>query len=237
MIRKLLFMFLLSVAFLLGLLYALPSAWLQLALPPFVQLNTPTGTIWQGSAQLLLQAEQAQALPHRIHWQWRLKPWPEVELRSQHFTQPIYLRWHGNGWRLSQGSVQLPASTLHRLHPLLSTLKPEGQLSLDWPTLHLGEVGASVTLHWRQASTAISPIKPLGNYQAEVQWQPLQWRLSTETGPLFLEGHGQAQAGQGFVFSGSASASGSELEQLSDLLRFLGPVEQGRVKLQLQSAY
>lgn len=237
MIRKVLFTCVLIAGFLIGLLYAPPSAWLERLLPSVLQLNMPTGTVWKGSAQLLVQTDQVQALPNRLHWRWQLTPWPEIELSSKDLSQAVYLRWQGNGWRLSQGRLQLPASTLHRLHPLFNSLKPEGQLSLEWPTLALGQAGTSVTLHWRQASAAISPIKPLGSYQAQLQWQPLRINLSTESGPLILEGSGQAPAGQNFVFTGSASASGPELEQLNDFLRFLGPVEQGQVKLKLQSAY
>ena len=75
-------------------------------------------------------------------------------------------------------------------------------------------------------SSPISPVKPLGSYEMQVNLAQAGtvFSLSTTVGPLLLSGKGNMGAGTspGLHFLGSATASAEAEESLIGLLSLLG---------------
>ncbi len=173
----------------------------------------------------------AQTLPGPLAWRWRLAPWPQVELSHDWLEQPVRLQAGRQGWRVSGQSLHVPASLLGRLHPLLQTVQPLGELSLRWPSQSLspaGPAGTVLDLDWRAARSALSGEALLGHYQLTVSRQQsgLQLSLRTLSGDLTLAGQGQWTHGQ-LRFDGKARPGRVDDDRFADLLAALGPQSQG----------
>lgn len=173
----------------------------------------------------------AQTLPGPLTWRWRLAPWPYVELSHDWLEQPVRLHVDSRGWRVSGQSLHMPASLLGRLHPVLQTVQPLGELSLRWPSQSLspaGPAGTILDLDWRAARSALSGDTQLGHYQLTVNRQQsgLQLSLRTLSGDLTLAGQGQWAQGK-LHFDGKARPGRADDGRFADLLAALGPQSQG----------
>jgi general secretion pathway protein N len=226
----------------------LPAAWIT---PQFAQrtqghvnLIDPAGSLWQGSAALMLAAgsdsSTATLLPGRIEWHTAF--WPLVTGRlqmrmkqSDAMPDPVTLDATLNGATLSGGTLAVPAALLAGLGAPFNTLDLQGYVSLTWTDWRLFEQKPfgqlSVTL--TDMVSRVSRVKPLGSYkvvfQAEGDSSTLD--LSTLKGPLQLKGHGTI-AGAATQFQGEASAAPDQRDNLAGLLNLLGrPTGTGSVAL------
>lgn len=186
-------------------------------------LASGQGLLSVGSGRL------ARTIPGPLSWQWRLAPWPQLELGHVWLEQPVRVQAGLQGWSLSGQTLNLPASVLGRLHPLLQTVQPLGELSLRWPSQALGSAtGAVLELDWRAARSALSGDAELGHYQLAVsrQGSGLQLSLRTLSGDLTLAGQGQWTTG-GLRFDGKARPARADDGRFTELLAVLGPQSQG----------
>ena len=231
---------------LLGLLLALvlfaPARWLGSALVTAsagrVLLDDPRGTVWNGSARLLLAggagSNDVAALPGRIDW--RIRPaWGGV---SAHLdadcctAQPLLLRsrlrWGGAALLVGDQRSQWPAAVLAGLGTPWNTLQIDGDLLLSTQGLSVEWIEGRLALAGRAELTAsrlssrLSTLKPMGSYRITLNGgSPSILQLDTLEGALQLTGSGQ-WVGSRLRFSGTASAAPEREAALSNLLNIIG---------------
>ena len=219
-----------------------PARWLASAVSQQsagrVMLSEPRGTVWNGSARMLLTggagSTDATALPTRLDW--RLRPrWDGVaaQLASACCTpQPLAVRvkwrWGGPQLDFADGQSQWPAALLTGLGTPWNTLQFDGtlqletrSLSVEWVTGRLA-IGGRAELMAQRLSSRLSTLRPMGSYRITLlggQTPTLQ--LETLEGSLHLSGNGQ-WVGSRLRFSGIASAAPDRESALSNLLNIIG---------------
>lgn len=214
-----------------------------------VLLADAAGTLWRGSATLALSAgsgsQTATVLPGRL--QWSIAFWPllagslrAVVSHTEAMPTPVAIRVAPTGWHAQTGTLQLPASLLEGIGAPFNTLRPDGAMRLDWSALEgrfrategrPAGVSGRLTLRLDQVSSAVSRVRPLGSYRAEIELsgQGGMLRVSTIAGPLHLEGSGPL--GKRARFEGTARADADAAEQLAALLSLLGRREDNVTRL------
>lgn len=243
---------------LLGSLLALalfaPAAWLADAISANtgeqLLLADARGTVWSGSAQLVLSggpaSRDAMALPGRIEWDIR----PGLrgfELRARHpcclneqFRAQATPRVGGLTLQVlpqNEPLAQWPAAWLTGLGAPWNTLQPAGLirvssrhgLTLESSQGRLAFSGAAV-LQLENLSSRLSTLPSVGSYQLTIASQAqagesARLTLATLRGPLRLAGEGQwggTGVGTHLRFRGLASADPGSEAALSNLLNLIG---------------
>lgn len=217
-----------------------------------MRLAQAEGTVWNGSARLVLVDGDAigaagapargdpvdaplagVAIPGRLEWTVRALPLLvgriDAQLRFDRVARPV--RVHG-GWRelrIDAGAVELPSVELGRLGSPWNTIRPAGALHLSWENLVLRPEGfdGRARIELREASSAMTPVRPLGSYRVDVVGRESHAELSLATidGPLRLRGNGRFDADRGLRFVAEASVEAGERERLESLLGLIGPRE------------
>src|SRR3989344_4401967 len=203
-----------------------------------VQLLQARGTVWTGSAQLVLTggsaSQDSAALPSRLDW--RIRPgWGglHAQLNASCCTPtPLRLQasagWSGTRLTIIDGESLWPASVLTGLGTPWNTLQPQGQLALQtrgftmrWSAGRMSLAG-QVQLDARAMSSRLSTLRPMGSYRLAVQGgEAPTLTLSTLDGHLQLNGTGQ-WVGNRLRFAGEASATPEREAALSNLLNIIG---------------
>ena len=236
---------------LLGLAWFAPARWLAAAVAhsQVVQLESPRGTLWSGSARLWLvggagSADRAVLAP-RLHWQ--LQPsWSGVSLvlRADCCTpQPLRLTlgWTDGGpaLKLDDASSHWPAEVLIGLGTPWNTLQPAGRMALQTQGLALGwrgqrlHLSGSAALELQDLSSALSTLQPMGSYQVKlVGGEQPALNLSTLRGDLLLSGQGQWRP-QGLQFRGEARAAPGREDALANFLNIVGKRDGARTLISL----
>lgn len=231
---------------LLGVLSALvlfaPARWLAGSLESATEgrllLAEARGTVWSGSAQLLLTggagSTDAIALPSRVDWKLRLAP---TGLAAQLDTacctsHPLVLRirpqWGGTEVHVADAQTQWPAALLAGLGTPWNTLQLDGNLlletrglSVEWVEGRLSVAGRA-ELTAQRMSSRLSTLRPMGSYRMTLLGGATPTlTLDTLDGSLNLSGQGQ-WVGSRLRFSGAASAAPDREEALANLLNIIG---------------
>jgi len=228
----------------------LPAAWLAPLMERktghHFTLADVQGTLWSGSGYLALvnpseisaasvtpTTSAPLALPGRF--EWNLSPWVllgEVDARimnSQLLDHALTVSGSWLKWQLGKFNLRLPASQLVLLGSPLNTLRPSGEMRLAASALLLIpkpdglEIHGAMQLNLTEIASALSPVKPLGNYRVEFEWQGkrAQLTLVTLSGALQLKGSGALDNGH-VRFSGLARAMPEQEPRLINLLNLLG---------------
>ncbi len=203
-----------------------------------VQLAQAHGTLWNGSAQLLLTGGAASqdraALPGRVRWQLR-PTWGglRAQLSAACCTDSplqlqLRLRWGGAHITLADSQSQWPAAVLAGLGTPWNTLQPQGQLQLrttnlqaDWAAGRM-VLGGQAQLDALAMSSRLSTVAPMGSYRFELQGGEVPTlTLQTLEGSLQLSGSGQ-WVGQRLRFAGEATAAPEREAALANLLNLIG---------------
>ncbi|MDR3451833.1 MAG: type II secretion system protein N [Rhodoferax sp.] len=219
-----------------------PASWLarlvELRTGGHVVLAQARGTVWNGSAQLVLAggagSHEALALPGRLSWQ--LRPgWRALVARINApccTPQPVQLRisprWGGSQLTLADGQSQWPAAMLTGLGAPWNTVQAEGTLALstralsvEWIEGRLGVAGQA-QLEATGLSSRLSTLKPMGSYRMTLNGGATPTlKLETLEGSLQLSGTGQ-WVGSRLHFNGVASAAPEREAALSNLLNIIG---------------
>jgi len=228
-----------------------PARWLAAALATAtadrVQLVQARGTVWNGSAQLVLGGGsgtvESSVLPGPL--QWRVGPhWRGLNL---HLSVPCCLArtW---GWqaRLQRDGLLLqaedmaptdshwPAELLRGLGTPWNTLQLHGTLALHTEGLQLTlrrdswALQGSAAVDAMGVSTALSTLQPLGSYRLHLHGgsEP-KLELSTLSGQLVLSGQGQRAQGR-WRFVGEARSDEAAQGALGNLLNIIGRREGAR---------
>lgn len=225
---------LLALVAVLAALIVMPARWLAVALPDAwpVAIVDASGSIWKGSALLALGPHGARTtLPDPIVWRAGWNNGARVELTHPWLECRMTLRLHGSGIGVAPCGLRLPADALATLGAPLNTLKPTGQLWLRWPGMQVGATipaGELVSLNWQNAGSALSQVRPLGHYRANLKGMnnSIDVQLTTVEGPLILQGSGAIAPNGAFHFSGvarsSSSASPQTIAGLQTILSAIG---------------
>ncbi len=245
-----------SLGALLALLLTAPAAWLAAALGSWtggrLLALEPSGTVWNGKAQLALGAgpgsQDQLALPQRLSWQLRPSlsagALPGMVLSLQHPTllmQPLELQM-----KFAAGAVeialrqpsgigpvkaQMPVAWLVGLGAPWNTLQPSGELAIEVDRLVCGlrlsgppAIEAAIRVQMRQIASRVSTLPVLGHYELDIRGShELTARLSSRSGSaLWLEGVGVWKPGGPSGFRGEARAAAGREEALSNLLNIIG---------------
>ncbi|ABM59247.1 type II secretion system protein N [Verminephrobacter eiseniae] len=201
-------------------------------------LLQPRGTVWNGSAQLVLAGGSASqdraALPGTVTWQLRPRfNGLRARLHASCCTpEPLQARvdagWSGIRLRVADGQSQWPAALLAGLGTPWNTLQPQGQLALQTRALEMRwtagrmQLSGQARLDALAMSTRLSTLRPMGSYRLVLQGGEVPAvTLSTLDGALQLSGSGH-WVGQRLRFAGQASASPERAAALSNLLNIIG---------------
>lgn len=233
---------------LLMLVLAAPARWLasavQTASGERVQLPDARGSLWHGSAQLMLTGGAASrdrlALPGRLHWRWHVgSDGLRLALQAdccmaEASTVLLQPGLQGLTLQLPAHQSRWPASLLAGLGAPWNTLQAQGQLALSSPGLRL-DLSGWPPLRWQLQGRAelraqamasrLSPLRPMGSYRLSLTGhgaqQPPTLQLDTLDGALRLAGQGQ-WVGNRLRFSGEASAAPGHEAALDNLLNIMG---------------
>jgi general secretion pathway protein N len=243
-----------SLGGLLALALFAPAAWLAEAIATAtgeqLLLAEARGTIWTGSAQLVLSggpaSRDAIALPGRLDW--KLRPGLRgFELRARHpcclndqFRAQARPRIGGVTLHVlpqNEPLAQWPAAWLAGLGAPWNTLQPAGLvrvssshgLTLESSQGRLAFSGAAV-LRLENLSSRLSTLPSVGSYQLTIASQAqagesARLTLATLQGPLRLTGEGQwggTGVGTHLRFRGMAVADPGSEAALSNLLNLIG---------------
>jgi len=206
-----------------------------------VGLGNPSGTFWSGEADVMLSsgdepAAAATRLPGRLSW--RLSPWRlllgTVDLQlidPAVLDLPVNLRLdRAADTRLDPNRLRLPAAVLLGLGAPWNTIRPGGELQLEWDTLHLrgSELRGALRAEWIGASSRLSPVVPFGHYRLLLDgiFDGAVIKLETVSGPMEMTGNGTILGGWQLRFEGTARVQPGTDEatatQLSGLISLLG---------------
>lgn len=207
-----------------------------------LELAEANGTIWNGSAIVVLASPaetgaSRASLPERLSWQ--LSPWAllagQVNLALMHpsaLSQPLAINapLFGRTFTLSPTTLRLPASLLVGLGAPWNTVRPGGILTVSWDRMRVepGRWQGGINGEWQLASSALTPVSPMGHYRVQTNgiWPGTQLELLTISGPLELKGNGTINEGGRLRFTGRAQAmAGTDpgvKAQLTGLISLLG---------------
>ncbi len=200
-------------------------------------LGDARGTLWRGSAFLGGAASGNDPLTPLLpgRFSWRLSPLvllgevnAELE-NAESLSQPVTVTGNWHQLNVSPGAILLPAERLAALGAPLNTIQPSGQMQLSWEPLQLtrqhGTLGivGMMQLAMNGIGSRLSPIKPLGSYDLELDWHGLlaDVKLKTVSGPMLLSGSGSFTNGR-LQFSGTAQAEAGQEQRLANFLNLLG---------------
>lgn len=230
----------------LGLVLALvgfaPAHWLTQALQQAsggrLVLDDPRGTVWDGSARLVLTggagSSDAAALPGRIDWQLRprlngLRARVGADCCTREPLQAHITPGFG-GATLTVGDhrSQWPAAVLTGLGTPWNTLQVDGQihlstqaLSVEWAAGRLA-LGGRAQIDAMGISSRLSTLRPMGSYRITLNGGSVATlQLDTLDGSLQLSGTGR-WVGSRLRFEGTATATPEREAALSNLLNIIG---------------
>lgn len=231
-----------TVGLALALVLFAPARWvawvMEQATMGHVRLAAPRGTVWDGSAHLVLtggrDSRDAATLPDRLNWTLR----PDWGGMSLHLSsacctpQPLQLRahprWGGVQIEVLDGASRWPAAVLAGLGTPWNTLQPQGALALSTQAFTLELVqgrltqGGQAQLNAQAISSSLCTLKPMGSYRLTLRGGPTSTlQLDTVEGSLQLSGSGQWVDSR-LHFQGTASAQPEHEEALSNLLNIIG---------------
>jgi len=219
-----------------------PARWLatlvQRASAGQVLLQQPRGTVWTGSARVMLTggagSQDAATLPGRVDWQ--LAPsltGVGLQLNAdcclqQAWAMHLQPRWNGLRLTIADARSQWPANLLAGLGTPWNTVQPQGELNLSTQGLTLAwaagrlQMGGAAQLDAMNLASHLSTLRPMGSYRFSVQGgTPVTLALTTLQGSLQISGSGQWVGGQ-LRFNGEASAVPAHQAALSNLLNIIG---------------
>lgn len=205
----------------------------QRALPGKIEVRAAHGSAWRGSAQLTIATPGGPVALDRLEWRWlpsRLVAGRfafAVGAASQGIEANFEAARTVGSWETRDLAAHGPAAALTALLPWLAPWRPEGAMRIASPHLATdgSEVRGEARVEWSGASVALSEVKPLGSYRADIVAEGHAGRLTVTTleGPLQVAGKGTLNPPARLAFSGEARATGAQEKALEPLLNLLGP--------------
>jgi general secretion pathway protein N len=207
-----------------------PAAWIGdwLESHTRVRLIDARGTVWHGSAFIgFSNGRQITLVPGRIEWQIDgVRPGGlSASLTHAWLSSPLRVSLAREGIAFEKGAARLPAGVLASAGAPFNTLKPGGTLEASWTdtVLRGAALTGEVQIDWRDASSALSTVAPIGSYRLRVtgRGDGPALDLVTLSGPLQMQGRGKIE-GSRIRFNGTAGAEAGMQPALNGLLGVLG---------------
>lgn len=242
-LRRMLLALMFGSVFVIGLCVFAPAALMGYALERMsggtLLLAQTAGSLWQGSGVVLLRKNaRYQTLGS---YRWNLK-FPGTTLQVQTGeSAPMALHYTPFAGRIDIDNLHLtlPASSIELAAPQLGPYQLQGTLEVTGDHLALNTAGmdGQITVDWIHAASALSEIRPLGDYRIVLKGHAagLDAQLSTLAGKLLLSATGSFDKANGMLINGTAQAApGAAAAELNELLHHLGPeISPGVFKLAL----
>jgi general secretion pathway protein N len=218
--------------FFIGLLVFAPASLMGYALERVsggaLSLAQTTGSVWQGSGVALLhQNTRYQTLGS---YRWHLQLFSASLQVQTGESAPMTMRYVPFAGRINIENLHLslPAATLELAAPQLGPYQLQGTLEVSSDHLMLDPAGMNgqISVDWLRAASALSEIRPLGDYRILMQSNgaALDAQLSTLSGKLILSGKGSFDKINGMQINGTAQAApGAAATELNELLHHIGP--------------
>lgn len=207
-----------------------------------LRLAQAQGTLWSGSGVLELRSASGPGgIGKNLSWAWQpralLHGRLDYAVRLDHATRPFPVRISMHEIELSKVDFSLPASAIGLAAPRIAPLGPSGDMDVHitkFSRLRDG-VTVSAVVTWKDASSALTSVAPLGTYQLRLNGagQSLNATLRTSKGPLQLDGTGAWRGSGPLVLAATARVDAQHRSQLAPLLRLIA-VERGDGNFDLQ---
>jgi len=218
-----------------------PASLLAWALPHFTQqavwLERAEGSVWRGQAAGLTVGTDTGPVLQLGRVSWQMRPQDlfagrlgyRLKLEGAGIDAAGVLRAGVKDAELQAVRAELPAKWLEQLSPDLRLWQPGGRLVFETSHLTINQaegVNGQATLRWLDAVSG-RVHSPLGNYRASIEGAKniLELKLTTESGPLFLQGMDKWSRQRGWAFNGTARAAPERRTELDGLLSLIGPVQ------------
>jgi general secretion pathway protein N len=214
-----------------------PARWLQARLLPAApgryEVSAVDGSLWNGNAQAVVNAPGGTLVVDRIQWtflparllQGRLAF--ATELKGAGFEAKYEAGRSLAGWALRDLTVRADAALATAALPWIDRWRPEGSVTASSPGIDVAgeDVHGDLRIEWKGAATALSEVRPLGSYRADVlaEGKAARVSLSTLEGALRLTGHGRLEFPTRFTLTGEARGEGPAASTLNPLLDMFGP--------------
>ena len=222
----------------------LVDAGLQRASNGRLRLAQAQGTIWAGDGLIEIRDVSGRnAIARDISWRvlpqslLRGRLVSEVALDRAARQFPVTISF--SQVELASAELSFPAAVLALAEPRLKPLRLSGDVLLHATNLSIGRDGmhGNVTLQWRAAGSAFSPVSPIGSYELRLDGQgnTVHALLSTLQGPMQLDGSGSWTNGANPEFHATVRVPPQYQEQLTPLLRMISVQrDEGSFELQLK---
>src|SRR5688500_9657894 len=215
----------------------MPARWLAAraaaASPGAYEVRTVNGTIWKGDAQAVVRVGSGTFTIDRAEWDFlpsrllRGRVAYAMSLRGAGFEARYEAARSAAGWSLRDLDARADAALAAAALPWIGAWRPEGMVLAASPALELSEreLRGELRLDVKGASTALSEVRPLGSYRADVVAEGPTARVNVATveGPLRLSGQGRLEFPSRFAFNGEARGEGANAAALDPLLNLFGP--------------
>jgi len=235
-----------AATYIIGLIVTLPATVVDAVIRRLshdrVAVAEARGTLWTGSGQLEFRnADLRTGIAQGIGWNFlpqmllRARLGWEVELAASRGHTIVSLT--PSRVEFLNADIQLPAAALGFAIPALAPLDLRGELQLSATQVALESSGiwSDAVMQWRAASSALSAVAPLGNYELRVEGNgsEIQASLRTLQGPVQLDGKGSWSRGAAPAFRATARVPPELGPQLEPLLRLIA-VQQGNGVFELR---
>jgi general secretion pathway protein N len=233
------------VVYVIGIIATAPATLLDASLQGIGQgklrLVEARGTLWSGSGQIEIRDSGGRAgVAKSVAW----RILPESVLRGQLVCEvklgqakPFPVTLSLSRIELEKADVSIPATALGLSLPKLAPLGLTGELLLHvaYLSIERKQIHGNLTLQWREAGSALTPVSPLGDYELSFEGAgaTVHALLRTLQGPLQLDGKGAWVNGGNLDFLATASVPPQHQQQLGPLLRLIA-VERSAGSFELQ---
>ena len=205
-----------------------------------VALEHPGGTLWSGSADLLVRTPAALLRLPNVAWQigwseiWAGRVLARLSSTSAELSGQIELALSPGAITLRTQGLHLAAGVVASQIPALAAIGPTADVQIDTPALTVEAGGLKGEASIRLIDTRSTRLGAMGDYLIAVTGTPsgVDFVASTQRGDVRLAGRGEAQISGGFRFLGDVRADGPERDRLTHALGSFGvPQPDGSVRL------
>ncbi len=205
----------------------------QDAAPGKFEVREASGSAWHGRARVTLRTPAGDLPIESLEWHWRPARLAAARIAFDVEAQAagMHARFEGartpTQWELSGLEVRGDAVAVAAAIPWLAAWRPEGTVLITSARLATDgrELRGEARVEWRGAAVALSDVKPLGSYRADIhaEGHAGQVDVSTLEGRLRVAGRGTLTPPANLAFRGEARAEGADANALRPLLDLLGP--------------
>jgi len=198
-----------------------------------VALHAVNGTIWRGDAQAVIRVGGGTFTVDRLAWDFRParllqgRLAYDVAAQGAGFDARAEAARTFAGWSVRGLAARADAAVATAAFPWMSPWRPAGNVTLTSDAMDVdgNQARGTAQLEWRDAASAMSEVKPLGTYRAELAADGAggNVKVTTLQGALRVAGQGRLEFPSRLTFTGEALGEGDKARALDPLLQLLGP--------------